>query len=86
MQAVPLQKIMDFAKGVLARAGAVDAIYFPCPQWQASQIVDAFERETGTTAVAYLHASSFVGVQELGHPRMPSAVTDSLLASLAETR
>src|SRR5262245_57943265 len=35
MQAVPLEEIMDFAKGVLARAGAVDAIYFPCPQWQA---------------------------------------------------
>lgn len=85
MQAVPLQEIMDFAKGVLARAGTVDAIYFPCPQWQASQIVDAFERETDTLAVAYLHASCFVAFKTLGiHD--PIRGHGRLMASLAKMK
>ena len=83
MQSVPLEEIMSFAKGVLARAGVCDALYLPCPQWQASQIVDAFERETGTPAIAYLHASFFVAFKTLG-------IRDSirgqgrLMASLAQ--
>jgi maleate isomerase len=83
MQAVPPDEIMRFAKDVLARAGACDALYLPCPQWQASQIVDAFERETGTPAVAYSHASFFVAFRALGI-RDPIRGHGRLLASLAE--
>jgi hypothetical protein len=58
----------------------------PCsagPQWQAAQIVDALERDSGVPAIAYSHAAFFaafraLGVKDLvrGHGR--------LLASLAE--
>ena len=45
MQNLPPGDIHAFASGVLDRAGAVDALYLPCPQWQAAQVVDALERE-----------------------------------------
>jgi maleate cis-trans isomerase len=84
LQSVPPEEIMRFAKDVLARAGACDALYLPCPQWQASQIVDAFERETGIPAIAYSHASFFVAFKTLGI-RDPIRSHGRLLASLAET-
>jgi maleate cis-trans isomerase len=83
LQSVTPAEIMRFAKDVLARATACDALYLPCPQWQASQIVDAFERETGTTAIAYTHASFFAAFNTLG---IRDAIRGHgrLLASLAE--
>jgi maleate cis-trans isomerase len=84
LQNVAPAEIMQFASAVLARAGSCDALYLPCPQWQASQIVAALEAETGITAIAYTHASFFVAFKALsirdtiqGHGR--------LLASLVET-
>jgi len=83
LQNVAPADIRSFASAVLARAGHCDAIYLPCPQWQAAQIVDALEAETGIPAIAYTHASFFVAFKALGikdtirgHGR--------LLASLAE--
>ncbi len=68
---------------VIAHAPQCDALYLPCPQWQAAQIVDALEQESGIPAIAYSHASFFVAFRTLGlkdqihgHGR--------LLASLAE--
>jgi len=84
LQSVPPADIRQFADGVLARAGICDALYLPCPQWQAAQIVDALEREHGIPAIAYTHANFFVAFRALGlkdqirgHGR--------LLATLAES-
>jgi len=83
LQNVPPAEIHAFAVSVLARAGRCDALYLPCPQWQAAQIVDALEAECGVPAIAYTHASFFVAFRALG-------ITDAirghgrLLASLAE--
>ena len=41
LQAVTPADIRTFADGVLRRAKDCDALYLPCPQWQAAQIVDA---------------------------------------------
>jgi maleate cis-trans isomerase len=83
MQNLPPADIHAFAGSVLDRAGPVDALYLPCPQWQAAQVVDALEHERGIPVVAYTHAQFFVAFRTLG-------VKDSirghgrLLASLAE--
>jgi maleate cis-trans isomerase len=83
LQGVPPADIRTFAAGVLDRAGQCDALYLPCPQWQAAQIINALEQERGLPAIAYTHASFFVAFRALG-------ITDAirghgrLLASLAE--
>jgi maleate cis-trans isomerase len=85
MQNVPLDAIRDFARGAVADAGECDALYLPCPQWQAAQVVESLERETGRPAIAYTHANFFAAFKTLG-------ITDAirghgrLLASLTETR
>jgi maleate cis-trans isomerase len=85
MQSVPLDVIRNFARGVLARAGDCDALYLPCPQWQAAQVVDPLEKESGRPAIAYTHANFFAAFRALG-------VTDAirghgrLLASLTERK
>ena len=83
LQSVTPAAIQAFATGVLERTGTCDALYLPCPQWQAAQVVDALEREHSVPAIAYTHASFFVAFKALGikdtirgHGR--------LLASLAE--
>jgi maleate isomerase len=83
LQSVTPGEILQFAKGVLARAGNCDAIYLPCPQWQAGQIVDALERDSGLPAIAYSHASFFVAFKALGLDD-PIRGHGRLLASLAE--
>jgi maleate cis-trans isomerase len=83
MQNLPPADIRKFAGNVLSAAKDCDALYLPCPQWQASQIVDAFERETGTAAIAYSHANFFVAFKTLDiHDRIHGH--GRLLASLAE--
>jgi maleate cis-trans isomerase len=83
MQNLPPDDIRQFAASVLDRAATVDALYLPCPQWQAAQVVEALEREHGVPAIAYTHAQFFVAFRALG-------ITDAirghgrLLASLAE--
>jgi maleate isomerase len=83
LQSVSPADIRTFVDGVLGRSPSFDAIYLPCPQWQAAQTVDGLERDTGLPAVAYSHASFFVAFKALG-------ITDAikgqgkLLASLAE--
>src|SRR3984893_2222203 len=47
LSSVPPADIRRFAGDVIARAPRCDALYLPCPQWQAAQIVDAIERESG---------------------------------------
>ena len=63
--------------------GKVDALYLPCPQWQAAQVVDALERERALPVVAYTHAQFFVAFRALG---IKDAIRGHgrLLASLAE--
>jgi maleate cis-trans isomerase len=84
LQNVAPADIKRFARAVLGRASRCDALYLPCPQWQAAQIVAELEAETGTPVIAYTHASFFVAFKALG-------ITDTirghgrLLASLAET-
>ncbi len=82
MQDLPPPDIRKFAGKVLAAAPDCDAMYLPCPQWQAAQVVEELERDTGKTVVAYTHACFFVAFKTMG-------VTDPirghgrLLASLA---
>jgi maleate cis-trans isomerase len=58
--------IRRFAGDVIARAPRCDALYLPCPQWQAAQAVDALERESGLPAISYSHASFFAAFKALG--------------------
>jgi maleate isomerase len=85
LQAVGPTEIKKFAAGVLARASGCDALYLPCPQWQAAQTVADLEQECGVPAVAYTHASFFSAFKALG---INDAIRGHgwLLASLAENR
>ena len=83
LQNVPPADIHAFAVSVLARAEGCDALYLPCPQWQAAQIVDALEGERGLPAIAYTHASFFVAFKALGIAD-PIRGHGRLLASLSE--
>jgi maleate isomerase len=76
-------EILAFTKEVLARAGDCDAVYLPCPQWQGAQAVEAIERETGVTAVAYTHANFFQAFRKLGI-HAPIQGHGRLLASLGQ--
>ena len=66
LQAVAPAEIRRFAESVLDRSGGCDALYLPCPQWQAAQIVAELERDVGIPAVAYTHASFFAAFKALG--------------------
>jgi maleate isomerase len=85
LQAVEPATIKQFATDVLARAGGCDALYLPCPQWQAAQVVAELESECGVPAVAYTHASFFSAFKTLG---IKDAIRGHgwLLASLAEVK
>jgi maleate cis-trans isomerase len=83
LQNVPPADIHAFATSVVARAGQCDALYLPCPQWQASQVVDLLEQERGIPAIAYTHASFFVAFKALGIKDKIQG-QGRLLASLAE--
>jgi maleate cis-trans isomerase len=83
LQNVPPDDIHAFATSVLARAGVCDALYLPCPQWQAAQVVDRLEQERNLPAIAYSHASFFVAFKALGIAD-PIRGHGRLLASLAE--
>ena len=82
LQDIPPSEIYRFARGVAERAGAWDALYLPCPQWQASQVVTALENDTGRPVVAYTHANFFAAFRALG---LRDAISGHgrLLASLA---
>jgi maleate cis-trans isomerase len=84
LQNVPPSAIYRFASGVLSRAKSCDALYLPCAQWQASQVVDVLERDGNTPVVAYTHASFFAAFKALGL-RDPIHGHGRLLASLAES-
>jgi maleate cis-trans isomerase len=66
MQNLPPTDIRAFAAGALAAAPDCDALYLPCPQWQAAQVVDALERDTGKLVVAYTHACFYVAFRAMG--------------------
>jgi maleate cis-trans isomerase len=83
LQNVPPADIHAFATSVICRAEGADALYLPCPQWQASQVVDALERERGIPAIAYSHASFFVAFKALGIKDKIEG-QGRLLASLSE--
>jgi maleate cis-trans isomerase len=85
LQSVEPSDIKQFATDVLARAGGCDALYLPCPQWQAAQVIPELEQECGIPAVAYTHASFFVAFKALG---IKDVIRGHgwLLASLAETK
>ncbi|HLH98358.1 MAG TPA: hypothetical protein VKW08_24885 [Xanthobacteraceae bacterium] len=83
LQSVSPAHIHRFAGNVLARAPRCDALYLPCPQWQAAQIVDTLEHESGIPVIAYSHATSFVAFNELGVTD-PIRSHGRLLASLAK--
>jgi maleate isomerase len=85
MQNLPPPDIKRFVAGVIAAAPDCDAIYLPCPQWQAAQTVEELEQSTGKPVIAYTHACFFVAFRAMG-------VTDPirghgrLLASLANSK
>jgi len=84
MQNLPPADIQKFAGGVLAAARDCDALYLPCPQWQAAQIVEALEQETGRLVVAYTHACFFAAFKAMGIKDTISG-HGRLLASLANS-
>jgi maleate isomerase len=83
LQAVPPADIKVFVEGVVRRAPACDAVYLPCPQWQAAQTVDALERDLGIPVISYSHASFFAAFKTLGI-KEPIKGHGRLLASLAD--
>jgi len=83
LQSVPPSAVYRFASGVLSRANGCDALYLPCPQWQASQVVDVLERDGNTPVIAYTHATFFAAFKALGL-RDPIQGHGRLLASLAD--
>jgi maleate isomerase len=83
LQSVAPAEIRRFAENVFARSARCDALYMPCPQWQAAQIVDELERDLGITAVAYTHASFFAAFRALGIHE-PIQGHGRLMASLGE--
>jgi maleate cis-trans isomerase len=83
LSVIPPAEIRRFAADVLARARRCDALYLPCPQWQAAQTVDALERDSGLPAIAYSHAAFFAAFKTLGI-KDPIQGHGRLLASLAE--
>ena len=83
LSSIPPADIRRFAGDVIARAPRCDALYLPCPQWQAAQIVDALERECGLPAIAYSHAAFFAAFKALGI-KDPIQGHGRLMASLAE--
>ena len=85
LQSVPPADIRIFIDGVLGRSPACDALYLPCPQWQAGQTVDALERDVGIPAIAYSHASFFIALKTLGINE-PIEGHGRLLASLGNGR
>lgn len=83
LHSVPPDQIRQFALDVLSRSKGCDALYLPCPQWQASQTVDELEKETGIPVIAYAHASFFAAFRTMGL-REQIRGHGRLLASLAE--
>jgi maleate isomerase len=83
LSVIPPAEIRRFAADVLARSRRCDALYLPCPQWQAAQTVDALERGSGLPAIAYSHAAFFAAFRTLGI-KDPIQGHGRLLASLAE--
>jgi maleate cis-trans isomerase len=82
MQNLPPADIRKFAGSVLSAAPDCDALYLPCPQWQAAQIVDGLEQDTGKLVIAYTHACFFVAFRAVGIVD-PIRGHGRLLASLA---
>jgi maleate cis-trans isomerase len=83
MQNLPPPAIKEFAAAALGKAKDCDALYLPCPQWQAAQVVDELERDTGKLVIAYTHACFFIAFRAMS-VRDPIHGHGRLLASLAE--
>jgi maleate cis-trans isomerase len=80
---VPPADIRRFVGDVIARAPRCDALYLPCPQWQAAQTVDALERDSGLPAITHTHAVFFTAFKALAI-KDPIRGHGRLLASLAQ--
>jgi maleate cis-trans isomerase len=83
LNSVPPADIRRFAGEVISRAPRCDALYLPCPQWQAAQTVEALERDSGMPVIAHCHAGFFAAFRALGI-KDPIQGHGRLLASLAE--
>ncbi|HWF95301.1 MAG TPA: hypothetical protein VG291_10130 [Xanthobacteraceae bacterium] len=83
MPGIPPADVRRFAADVIARAPRCDALYLPSPQWQAAQVVEILERESGMPAIAYTHAAFFAAFKALGI-KDPIQGHGRLLASLAQ--
>jgi maleate isomerase len=83
LSSVPPADIRRFAADVIARAPRCEALYLPCPQWQAAQTVEALERGSGMPVIAYSHAAFFAAFKALAI-KDPVRGHGRLLASLAE--
>jgi len=66
MQNLPPADIRSFVAGVIAAAPGCDAIYLPCPQWQAAQTVEELEQSSGKPVIAYTHACFFAAFRSMG--------------------
>jgi maleate cis-trans isomerase len=84
LQSISPADIRTFIDKVLDGCPPCDALYLPCPQWQAAQTVDALEHDIGIPVIAYSHASFFAAFKSLGiHDAIEGH--GRLLASLARS-
>jgi maleate cis-trans isomerase len=65
MQKLPPAEILKFAERVIASAQTADALYLPCPQWQAAQVVEPLEQSWGKPVISYTHANFFAAFKAL---------------------
>src|ERR1700748_1267797 len=83
MQNLPPPDIRKFVAGVIAAAPDCDAVYLPCPQWQAAQTVEELERDNRQPVSAYTHPRFVLAVRALVITA-PIRAQGRLLPSLAE--
>ena len=59
-------EIADLCIGVIEKYSDLDALYVPCPQWQAMDAVKKIEEKTGVTVIASDPADFWVAFKHLG--------------------
>jgi maleate cis-trans isomerase len=66
LQDVHPQTIYQFGRDMLAAAPEADGLYMPCHQWQAQEVVEALEHDTGKPVIAGDPADWWAAFRALG--------------------
>ena len=89
LQDVHPHEIYKFARGVFEAAPGAEAVYIPCPQWQAQEMVEALEHDISVPVIAGDPADFWAAFKSVGiHDRIEGygALMRSLSERAAEAR